>query len=340
MDLTMPAGNPRFFACTGPHPLSTVARAAGCDITADDRVIAGLASLDDAGPHHVSFLGNPKLRPALSGTAAGAVLVTQEMAAHVPQGAVALVTPDPVAAWARVAALFHPVAPPRPGIHPAAVVEDGAIIHPSAEICANAVIGAGAEIGPGCRIGPCAVIGEGVVMGADCRIGPNATVSHARLGDRVYIYPGARIGQEGFGFAITAQGFVTVPQLGSVVIGNDVEIGANATIDRGALRDTVIGDGTRLDNLVQVAHNVRIGRCCAIASQVGLAGSSEIGDFVVIGGQAGVADGMKVGNNVRIGAQSGVMSTIEPGSVVVSSPARPVKEVFREIAMVKKLAAK
>jgi UDP-3-O-[3-hydroxymyristoyl] glucosamine N-acyltransferase len=182
------------------------------------------------------------------------------------------------------------------------------------------------------------VIGDGVVLGPDCRIGPHASISHAVLGARVYIYPGARIGQEGFGFTITARGFLTAPQLGGVVIGDDVEVGANTTIDRGALRDTVIGAGTRLDNLVQVAHNVRIGRYCAIAAQVGISGSAEIGDFVVMGGQAGVADHMRIGSKARVGAQSGVMSAIEEGAVVVGSPARPAREVFREIATVKRLS--
>ena len=176
------------------------------------------------------------------------------------------------------------------------------------------------------------------MVGPDCRIGANVTISHAILGARVYIYPGARIGQEGFGFTIADHGFVTAPQLGMVILHDDVEVGANTTIDRGALGNTVVGQGTRLDNLVQVAHNVRIGRYCAIAAQVGISGSAEIGDFVVMGGQAGVADHIKVGSKVRIGAQSGVMSTIEPGSVVISSPARPPKEVFREIATLKRLA--
>ena len=234
----------------------------------------------------------------------------------------------------------NPVTGARPGVHPSAIVAADAVIDPTAEIGPHAVIGALAAIGPRCRIGPGAVIDDGVVLGADCRIGAHASISHAVLGTRVYIYPGARIGQEGFGFTITPRGFVTTPQLCGVVIGDDVEIGANTTIDRGALRDTSIGAGTRIDNLVQIAHNVRIGRHCAIAAQVGISGSAEIGDFVAIGGQAGIADHMRIGAKARVGAQSGVMSEIEAGAVVVSSPARPVREVFREIAVLKKLARK
>ena len=301
-------------------------------------MIAGLASLDEAEADQISFLGDSKIAAMLDATRAGAVLVSPATADRVPVGCVALVTDDPVTGWALVAALFHPVTGARPGVHPSAIVAADAVIDPTAEIGPHAVIGALAAIGPRCRIGPGAVIDDGVVLGADCRIGAHASISHAVLGARVYIYPGARIGQEGFGFTITPRGFVTTPQLCGVIIGDDVEIGANTTIDRGALRDTSIGAGTRIDNLVQIAHNVRIGRHCAIAAQVGISGSAEIGDFVAIGGQAGIADHMRVGAKARIGAQSGVMSEIEAGAVVVSSPARPVREVFREIAVLKKLA--
>jgi UDP-3-O-[3-hydroxymyristoyl] glucosamine N-acyltransferase len=331
-------GNPRFFVCTGPHSAAALASLIGCGVPTVAVALSGLASLEAAGPEQVSFIADPRHAGLLERTRAGAVLVTPELAGRVPQGAAGLVTPDPLAAWARVAALFHPVPPVTPGIHATAVVEPGAMVDPSAQVCARAVIGTRAEIGPRCRVGAGVVIGEGVVLGPDCRIGPNASISHAWLGARVYVYPGARIGQEGFGFTSSAGGFVTAPQLAGVIVGDDVEVGANTTIDRGALRHTVIGAGTRLDNLVQVAHNVRIGRYCAIAAQVGISGSVDIDDFVVIGGQAGVADHMRVGARARVGAQSGVMSEIAPGAVVVSSPARPVRDVFREIATLKRLA--
>lgn len=331
-------GNPRFYTCTGPHALMAVAAAAGCDSPPGELLLAGLASLDAAGQADVSFAANGRHAALLGQTRAGAVLVRPDMRDNVPAGAAALVMDDPVAAWARVATLFHPVPSVTPGIHRSAAVADDAVVHASAEVCALAVVEPGAEIGPGCRIGPGAVIGAGVVLGAECRIGAQASISHAVLGARVYVYPGARIGQEGFGFAITKQGFRTVPQLGLVILEDDVEVGANTTIDRGALSDTVIGAGTRLDNLVQVAHNVRIGRYCAVAALVGIAGSTEIGDFVVVGGQAGFADHVRVGNRTQIGAQSGVMSNLDAGAVVVGSPARPAREVFREIATLRKLA--
>ena len=338
MNLPTIVGNPRFFACTGPHPIAAVAAAAGCAAPDQEVLLSGLGSLEAAGPDQVSFLGNPKHIAILEQTRAGAVLVGPDIQGRVPAGSVALVTADPFASWARVAALFHPLPCVKAGSHPLAVVAEDATIDATAEICAHAVIGARAEIGPRCRISPGAVIGDGVVLGPDCRIGPHASISHALVGARVYVYPGARIGQEGFGFTSTDRGFLTVPHLGGVILEDDVEVGANATIDRGSLRDTVIGTGTRLDNLVQVAHNVRIGRHCAIAAQVGISGSAEIGDFVVIGGQAGVADHMRIGSKTQVGAQSGVMSVIDAGAVVVGSPARPAREVFREIATLKKLA--
>jgi len=303
-------------------------------------VLSGLASLESAEPDQISFLANPRHVAALERTHAGAVLVLPDMQDRVPAGSVALVTTDPIASWARLAALFYPKRCVEAGIHFSATVGEGATIDPSAEICAQAVIGARAEIGPRCQVGPGAVIGDGVVLGPDCRIGPHASISHALLGARVHVYAGARIGQEGFGFSITEHGFLSAPQLGSVILEDDVEVGANTTIDRGSLRDTVIGAGSRLDNLVQIAHNVRIGRHCAIAAQVGISGSVEIGDFVVIGGQAGVAEHMRIGPKSRVGAQSGVMSVIDAESVVVGSPARPAREVFREIATLKKLASR
>jgi UDP-3-O-[3-hydroxymyristoyl] glucosamine N-acyltransferase len=337
MNRSVQVGNPRFFNCTGPHSFAAVATAAGCSPPAHQAWLTGLASLTLAGPNEVSFVSGKRHAAALAQTRAGAVLVSADMQAHVPAGTVPLVTPDPMAAWARVAALFHPMPSVVAGIHPSAVVADGAQIDSTAEVCAQAVIEPGAEVGSGCRIGAGAYIGNGVVLGPDCRIGPHASISHALLGARVYVYPGARIGQEGFGFTITSDGFQTVPHLGCVVIEDDVEIGANTTIDRGALRDTIIGAGTRLDNQVQVAHGVRIGRYCAIAAQVGISGSVEIGDGVVVGGQTGFAEHVRVGGRSRIGAQSGVMSDIEAEAVVVGSPARPAREFFREIATLKKL---
>ena len=333
-------GNPRFFRRSGPHPLAVVASAARGVADEVELLLQGIAPLQTAGPSEISFLDNRHYASALDQTSAGAVIVHPDMAARVPRTAVAIVTSEPYAAWARVAALFYPVPPLSPGIHPSAIVADGALVDPSAEVGPLAVIETGAEIGPGCRIGPCAVIGSGVKVGRDCRIGAHVSLSHALLGARVYIYPGARIGQEGFGFAPTKDGFLSVPQLGRVIVEDDVEVGANATIDRGSSQDTVIGAGSRLDNLVQIGHNVVLGRCCVIVAQVGISGSTVLEDFVRVGGQAGISGHLRIGQGAEIGAQAGVMSDLVPGAKVVGSPAWPIKDFFRQIAALKKMAKK
>ena len=334
------AGDPRFFERTGPYPLRAVAAAAHAEAAAGadlDLMLLGVAPLQAAEPGHVSFLDNRRYADALAASGAGAVIVHPGMASLVPRGCVALLTPDPYAAWARVAGLFHPAPPPRPGVHPSAVVDPLARVDPSAEIGPLAVIGAGAEVGPRCRVGAGAVVGEAVILGPDCRIGAHASLSHALLGARVHIYPGARIGQDGFGFATTERGFLSVPQLGRVLLEDDVEVGANSCIDRGSAQDTVIGAGSRLDNLVQIGHNVRLGRCCVIVAQAGVSGSTVLEDFVVIAAQAGLTGHLRIGAKARIGAQAGVMSHVTAGQDVLGSPAEPVRDFLRGVATLRKL---
>jgi UDP-3-O-[3-hydroxymyristoyl] glucosamine N-acyltransferase len=332
-------GDPRFFRRTGPHPLAAVAAAADGVAPKVSLLLTGLAPLSVAGPDQVSFLDNRRYVDALAASLAGAVIVAPDMADRVPPGSVAIVAKEPYLAWTRVAALFHPAPPPSPGAHPAAVVHPDAVVDATAEIGPLAVIGARAEIGARCRIGAAAVIGEGVVLGPDCRIGPHASLTHTIAGARVYVYPGARIGQEGFGFNSAPYGFVTAPQLGRVILEDDVEVGANSTIDRGAALDTVIGAGSRLDNLVQIGHNVRLGRCCVIVAQAGISGSTVLEDFVVVAGQAGLAGHLRIGARARIGAQAGVMADVATAADVVGSPAMPVREFFRQVVALKKLAA-
>ena len=331
-------GDPRFFLRAGPFTLARVAEAAGGEASGSELSLVAVAPLQLAAANHVSFLDNRRYLPELKVTQAGAVIVHPDMRRHVPTRCTAIVTPTPYLGWAQVAALFHPVAPLRPGAHPSAVVDPAAQVDPTAEIGPLAVIGPGAEIGPGCRIGAGAVIGAGVVLGADCRVGAHASLECAILGRRVYIYPGARIGQEGFGFTTGPDGFVTVPQLGRVIIDDDVEVGANTTVDRGSAQDTVIGAGTRIDNLVQVGHNVRLGRCCIVVAQAGFSGSVVAGDFVQIGGQVGVAGHLSIGSRARVGGKAGVMNDIAPGADVVGSPAIPSRAFFRKYAVLAKLA--
>jgi UDP-3-O-[3-hydroxymyristoyl] glucosamine N-acyltransferase len=240
-------GDARFFRRSGPYSLAVVASTARGVADELELLFEGVAPLQTAGSNQVSFLDNRRYASALDQTSAGAVIVHPDMAARVPAGTVAIQTTEPYAGWARVAALFYPMPPGSPCIHPSAIVAERARVDTSAEVGPLVVIEAGAEVGPGCRIGPCAIIGSGVIVGRDCRIGAHVSLSHALLGARVYVYPGARIGQEGFGFASTKDGFLSVPQLGRVILEDDVEVGANSTIDRGSSRDTVIGAGSRLD---------------------------------------------------------------------------------------------
>ena len=330
-------GDGRFFARSGPHGLIAIAAAAGGSMPATDPTFSGVAPLRAAGPNDVSFLDNRRYVTALETTAAGAVIVPADLRDRVPAGAIAIVSADVSQGWARVAGLFHPRPPICPGVHRTAIVEDDAHVDPSAEIGAYTTIEAGAAIGPNCRIGPYVSVGAGVTIGRDARIGAHASISHAHLGDRVTLFPGVRIGQEGFGFTLTETGFLSIPQLGRVTIGDDVEIGANTTIDRGSTGDTVIGAGCRLDNLVQIGHNVRLGRCCVIVAQAGIAGSTVLEDFVQVGGQAALTGHLRIGTGARIGGQSGVIGDFAAGAVLMGTPAQPRQSFFRQIATLKRL---
>jgi UDP-3-O-[3-hydroxymyristoyl] glucosamine N-acyltransferase len=332
-----PMGDARFFSHSSPHGLAAVVAAAGGQAPESARMFSGVAPLRSAGPNDVSFLDNRRYVAALDETAAGAVIVTADLRDRVPAGTVAIVTATVSEGWARVAELFHPRPPVRPGIHRTATIEDGATVDPSAEIGAYTLIEAGAEIGANCRIGPHASIGAGVTIGRDARVGAHVSISHAHLGCRVTLFPGVRIGQEGFGFAATKTGFLTIPQLGRVIVGDDVEIGANSTVDRGSTGDTIIGAGTRLDNLVQIGHNVRLGRCCVIVAQAGIAGSTVVEDFVQIGGQAAITGHLRIGAGSKIAGQSGVIGDVAPGAILMGTPAQPRKAFYRQLVTLKRL---
>ena len=339
-------GDPRFFVRHGPFGLEELAQRSGAelrpaqDAATADSSFAGIAPLQSATRGQVSFLDNRRYLPLLAGTGAGAVIVAPAFADKVPAHAAALVSRTPYQAWARIAAAFYPPPPVNPGIHPTAVIGTGCEIDPTAAIGAYVVLGDGVRVGPGVDIGTHVSIGPGVRIGARCRIGAHVAISHALLGERVTLLPGARIGQDGFGFAVTPEGFESVPQLGLVVLEDGVEIGANSTVDRGSMRDTVIGAGSRLDNLVQIGHNARLGRCCIVVSQAGISGSTELGDFVTVAAQAGLIGHIKIGTKARIGAQCGVMSDVEAGADVIGSPAMPFREFFRNVAFLRRMAKK
>ncbi|WP_291295970.1 UDP-3-O-(3-hydroxymyristoyl)glucosamine N-acyltransferase [Elioraea sp.] len=334
-------GDARFFGQAGPFTLAEIAAATGAAIPAGTdpaRRFLRAAPLDAATADSVSFLESARYAAALGASRAGACLMREADAAKAPAGMIVLACAQPYLAWARALGLFHPAAPAAGTIDQAARIDPTARLGGDVTVRAGAVIGARALVGAGSVIGENAVVCEGVVLGEGCVIGALASVSHAILGDRVAIGPGARIGHAGFGFAPGPAGFVSVPQLGRVLIGDDADIGANTTIDRGSGQDTVIGAGCRIDNLVQIGHNVRLGRHCVIVSQVGISGSTIVGDRAMLGGQAGLTGHLKVGTGARIGAQAGVMGDVPAGADVIGSPAQPVRDAWRAIAALNRLA--
>ena len=337
--------HPGFFSRSGPHRLGEVARATEAELAKEpeaNRLISDVRSLADAGPDHVAFLDNRKYLDLLPKARAGACLIAPDFAGRLPSATAALITKAPYRGFALALRLFYPDAKfPKAaraggvvGADPTARLEQGVEVEP------GAIIGPEAQIGRGSRIAAGAVIGYRCMIGRDCYVGPGATLMHALVGNRVIIHAGVGIGQDGFGFAMGSQGHFKVPQIGRVIIQDDVEIGANTGIDRGALKDTVIGEGTKIDNLVQIGHNVVIGRHCIIVGQVGIAGSAELGDFVVVGGQGGVAGHLKVGRGAQIAGASHAKDDVPAGARMVGTPALPIKQWAREQGTLKKIASR
>lgn len=333
----------RFFTVKGPFTLGQLAEMTGAELSdpaSAGKTVVDVAPLQEANETQVTFFDNRKYIDYFRGTKAAACFARPEFAAQAPAETVCLKSGNPYKAYALAAQAFYPAQERGEYVAPTAFVDPSAHIGRGCTIEHNACIGANVKIGDNCRIQANAVIREGVEIGDDSDIGPNACISHALIGKKAKVHPGAVIGRQGFGFAIDPKGYVSVPQLGRVIIEDDVEIGANTTIDRGAGPDTVIGQGTRIDNLVQIGHNVRIGRYCVIVAQTGISGSTHFGDFVMTGGQSGFAGHIKVGSGAKVAAQSGIMRDIPAGEEVMGSPAVPIRQFMRQTALMSKMAVK
>jgi len=308
----------RFFEKPKPLRLSEIAALTGASLSGADKTIESLSPLDAATSADLSFLDNTKYIASFAKSAAGACLVRSKFALHAPEGMSLLITDQPYSSYAMLAAHMYPE--PR-----------GAGIHPTA------IIGKNTEIAEGVSIGAYTVIGDGVVIGANTRIGAHCSITHAIIGKDCILHRGIHIGQDGFGFAPTAKGLLKVPQLGRVLIGDSVEIGSGTCIDRGAGPDTIIGYGSKIDNLVQIGHNVQIGKHCVVVAQVGIAGSSIIGDGAMLGGQVGVSGHLTIGQGAKLAAQSGILGDIPPGATYGGSPAVPVRDWHRQTVALSKL---
>jgi UDP-3-O-[3-hydroxymyristoyl] glucosamine N-acyltransferase len=317
----------RFFPTNGPITLQAVAALTGAAIVLrekspdSNKTFADVAPLESAGPEHISFFDNVKYMDAFTASKAGACFVRPKYTERAPAGMVCLVTEDPYSCYALTAQKFYPGAF-EPGVSPGAHVAKTAKLGKGVRIDAGAVIGDNVEIGDGSWIGSC------------------STVTHAIIGRNCIVHRGVHIGQDGFGFAPSKKGLIKVPQLGRVVIGDGVEIGSGTCIDRGAGPDTVIGDFCKIDNLVQIAHNVKLGKFVVIAAQVGISGSTEVGDGTMLGGQTGIAGHLKIGKGVKIAAQSGVMNDVPDGATWGGAPALPIKDWHRQTIAVSRIARK
>lgn len=297
--------------------------------------LVGVSTLDEAGPEELTFLANPKYAPLLSQTRAGAVVVDP---ANALPGMNLIVTEKPYHAFAMAVALFNPPTHPGEGVSHRAFVQPGAKVAPGATVMAGACVEEGAEVGEGAVLYPGVYLGRNAKVGKDTVVYPNVTIREGCIvGERVILQPNSVIGSDGFGFAMETAGHLKFPQVGIVVIEDDVELGACTTVDRAALGRTVVGRGTKVDNLVQIAHNVVIGRNCVLVSQSGISGSSRLGNGVVVAGQTGVAGHIKIGDRAMIGGRSGVSNNVEPGEKLQGYPLMPITQWMRAQATFKKL---
>lgn len=335
----------RFFKPSQEMTLQQLAEIGACQLSSQadpELVVKNVASLENGQEDEIAFfenLKNAKMLAAFQKSKVRACIVRTDFNLSKPDNMVLLFSDNPHLSFVKIAQAFYPLFVQAES-SPHAQIHETAQIGNNCQIAGGAVIAQGVVLGDNCQIGANTVIESHVVLGRDSIVFSNVTISHALIGERVIIYPGVRIGQDGFGYIMGEQEHIKIPQLGRVIIGDDVEIGANTTIDRGALDDTIIGAGCKIDNLVQIAHNVQLGKGCVIAGQAGISGSTKLGNLVVIGGQAGLAGHLKIGDGVRIAAQSGIMRELEPKETVMGTPAFPIKEYMRQIAYLQKAIRK
>lgn len=323
--------------------LATIAEVTGAtleDSSGAGEKISGIGTMLSAGEDEICFFYDRKSREKAAQIKAKACVTTEALKSFLPSGVIVLTSGNPKEAFIRLNEYMYAEKKPAAGIDTSAKISASAQIGEGCSIGAGVFVGDNVIIGKGCVIEPNAVIAHDCKIGDFCRIGAGASISYSIIGSHCYIYAGARLGQDGFGFQVMEGRHHRIPQLGRVIVGNDVEIGANTCIDRGALDDTVIGDGSRIDNLVQIAHNDKLGRGCVVVSQVGIAGSCTLGDFVVLGGQVGLADHLNIGSGAQLAAQSGVMRDVEAGAVMMGSPCVPFKDYMRQVAYVQKNSKK
>jgi UDP-3-O-[3-hydroxymyristoyl] glucosamine N-acyltransferase len=303
-----------------------------------DVVVTGVAPLDRAGPEHVTFLASAKYAPLFATSCAGVALVAPELADAPGRASARVVVAKPHDAMLSLLASLYPQTEQAAGVHPTAVIGRGVQLGERVAIGPYVVIGDGATIGAGVCLDAHAVVGAGVTIGEECRLYSGVTLYRGTsLGDRVRVHAGARLGSDGFGYVFRGGKHDKIPHVGRCIVESDVEIGANTTIDRGSIDDTVIGAGTKIDNLVHVAHNVRIGRLCLLMAQVGIAGSVRVEDGVILAGQVGIAGHHTIGAGARIAAQAGVFGDVPAGETWSGYPARPHREALRAQAAMFKL---